>query len=346
MNAMADDVGDPQVDLANEQSRLERERLDKRLGRRKCCQCNGNGTCIRCECATSRRPCSSCLPMRRDRCANPARDSEPTTTVYGSELPTQNLGKLSPPNLDVDVPTVSVFQSSTHRLDAPSSSLPGRPGQTLDTHDVSTSSSDPAVEERSPMLSSQLIRPSGPVASTGHTSSSNMQTHVQPTHLVDVPAASTGHTPSSDLRTPGDAPPSPQHQMNAATPKATSANIEDATPPFISMSTTPFRWGEVARETFCKDVAHAYEVQTRWRKNTFSPPTGHAGTEYVKEHTRLLRAYRDRTPLERVALHALMVMPGLLLQKPHAKAGSKEFAQHLSLRFGLWKSGNINALLD
>ena len=31
--------------------------------------------------------------------------------------------------------------------------------------------------------------------------------------------------------------------------------------------------------------------------------------------------------MERVALQAVLVMPGLLLQKPHAKAGAKEFGK-------------------
>ena len=39
-------------------------------------------------------------------------------------------------------------------------------------------------------------------------------------------------------------------------------------------------------------------------------------------------------------------MPGLLLQKPHAKAGSKEFSKHLSRRLALWKGGKIKELLD
>ncbi len=98
--------------------------------------------------------------------------------------------------------------------------------------------------------------------------------------------------------------------------------------------------------SLCEDIRKAYEEQTLWRKTTFSPPSGHAGTEYVKEHTRLLRAYKDRTPLECIALQAIMVMPSLLLQRPHAKAGSKEFSQHLSRRLSLWKDGNIKELLE
>ena len=112
------------------------------------------------------------------------------------------------------------------------------------------------------------------------------------------------------------------------------------------MSFAAFRWGEAPGEMFCRDIEKAYEEQTLWRKNTFSPPSGHAGTEYVKEHTRLLRAYKNRTPMERIAMQAIMVMPSLLLQKPHAKAGSKEFSQHLNRRLSLWKAGNIKELLE
>lgn len=99
---------------------------------------------------------------------------------------------------------------------------------------------------------------------------------------------------------------------------------------YIPLSSTPFYWGEVHGHVFCQDIASAYEEQVLWHKNIFFPPTGDAGTENVKEHTRLLYAYMDKTPLEKVALWAIMVMPGLLLQKPQAKAGSKELSKHVS----------------
>ena len=69
---MADVANDPQVKLAREHSRLERSHLTKRISSRKCCQCNGNGSCVRCQCAATQRPCSSCLPLSRSRCTNPA----------------------------------------------------------------------------------------------------------------------------------------------------------------------------------------------------------------------------------------------------------------------------------
>ena len=99
-------------------------------------------------------------------------------------------------------------------------------------------------------------------------------------------------------------------------------------------------------DIFCSDIAKAYETLVHWRKNIFSPPSGHAGTEYVREHTRLLRAFTNKTPLERVAMQAIMVMPSLLLQKPHGRAGAKEFGKHLERRMVLWKAGKIAELLD
>ena len=111
-------------------------------------------------------------------------------------------------------------------------------------------------------------------------------------------------------------------------------------------STANFRRGEKPSDVFCSDIAKAYETLVHWRKNIFSPPSGHAGTEYVREHTRLLHAFTNKTPLERVAMQAIMVMSSLLLQKPHGRAGAKEFGKHLERRMVLWKAGKIAELLD
>ena len=127
--------------------------------------------------------------------------------------------------------------------------------------------------------------------------------------------------------------------------RSSFSHSTNSLPAFTPVSSTPFHWGNVMGQAFCEDIQTAYEAQSFWRKNTFSPPSGHAGTEFMKKHTRLLRADKDRTPMEHVALKAIKVMPSLLLQKPHAKAGSKEFSQHLTRRISLWKAGNIKELL-
>ncbi len=144
------------------------------------------------------------------------------------------------------------------------------------------------------------------------------------------------------MRDANEALPSPPHEHGPTTSAATG---ETVVPPFAQLSSTSFRWGDADGDQVCTDIANVYEEQVHWRKNIFSPPSGHAGMDYVREHTRLMRAYKDRSPLERIALQAVLVMPGLLLQKPHAKAGSKEFGRHLTRRLMLWKAGKIMELL-
>ena len=50
--------------------------------------------------------------------------------------------------------------------------------------------------------------------------------------------------------------------------------------------------------------------------------------------------------MESIAISAAMVMPSLLLQKPHAKAKAKELINCLNRRMTLWKNGNITELLQ
>ena len=90
---------DPQVELAIEQPKLERDRISRRVGRRTCCQCNGNGSCVRCECAASRNRCTNCLPLKRNRCGNPPNADESSLPVFCRHLnrPTPgNAGIISP----------------------------------------------------------------------------------------------------------------------------------------------------------------------------------------------------------------------------------------------------------
>ena len=46
-------------------------------------------------------------------------------------------------------------------------------------------------------------------------------------------------------------------------------------PEFTPLTSTRFKWAAVAGEDCCRDIDEVYERQTQWRKNTFSPPSGH-----------------------------------------------------------------------
>ena len=74
--------------------------------------------------------------------------------------------------------------------------------------------------------------------------------------------------------------------------------------------------------------------------------SGKAGRTFVQELSRLFQAYAESSALEGVAMKSAMIMPALLLQKPHSRSKTKEHVKHLERRLQLWKDGNLNSLLD
>ena len=117
-------------------------------------------------------------------------------------------------------------------------------------------------------------------------------------------------------------------------------------PPFAPLSSPNFRWSDsVDGQTFSSLVNVAYKEIVRWRLNIFSVPSGNAGKSFVAELSRLFRAYGETNPMESIALTAAMVLPALLLQRPHPKAKTKDNISCLEKRLVLWKEGNIPELL-
>ena len=106
-----------------------------------------------------------------------------------------------------------------------------------------------------------------------------------------------------------------------------------------------FVWGEIDGADFRQVIDAAYAEVVHWRRNVFQVPSGAAGKEFVAKLTRLFYAYAEQTALESVALTAVMVLPVLLLQKPHAHSKTKEHAACLERRMVLWKKGDINGLV-
>ena len=50
--------------------------------------------------------------------------------------------------------------------------------------------------------------------------------------------------------------------------------------------------------------------------------------------------------LEGVVLKVRMILPALLLQKPHARSKTNEHTKHMDSRLNLWKDGDPASLLD
>ena len=64
---------------------------------------------------------------------------------------------------------------------------------------------------------------------------------------------------------------------------------------------------------------------------------------FVQELSHLFQAYADASTLKGVALKPAMVMPALLLQRPHSISKAKEHTQYLQHHLRQWLKGNLKA---
>ena len=139
-----------------------------------------------------------------------------------------------------------------------------------------------------------------------------------------------------------------QHQQTGSKPADDVQKPPD--PPPITCSENDFeqplyKWGNYGDKVFEKNLSDAYEQIVYWRKNLFMLPTGKAGKRYINETTRLMNAWTEESPLQKVAFKAIMVMPSLLLQKPSKNSKSRDHIAALERRLLLWHSGEILDLL-
>ena len=145
--------------------------------------------------------------------------------------------------------------------------------------------------------------------------------------------------PSAIKEPPSNAPPAeivetPQHTETrvSVTPDpaaidvtpSTSVTALDDLPSYSPVPNPCFRWGEKDGKTFAESINLCYKETVHWRRNLFKFPTGKSGKALVRKLARMFQAYADGSALEGIALQAAMVMPALLLQKPHPKSKAKE----------------------
>ena len=93
-------------------------------------------------------------------------------------------------------------------------------------------------------------------------------------------------------------------------------------------------------------MVKAYKVITSWRKNIFLPPRGNAGTDFIKELTRLIDLFVNKTRWERLAIPLVHIFMPLMLQKPSKTSKARDHAKYLQTRLEKWKAGNLKELLD
>ena len=143
-------------------------------------------------------------------------------------------------------------------------------------------------------------------------------------------------TESSTAERENDSPATPQH-----------SDFPPALPPSSSLSQPDFTWGpeEVSSDQFINSVRGAYSEAVHWRRNIFSVPSGRVGKAFVSELTIMFKAYADGSALESIALTAAMLLPLLLLQKPHKRSKAREHTQCLERHLASLKKGDIETLL-
>ena len=96
--------------------------------------------------------------------------------------------------------------------------------------------------------------------------------------------------------------------------------------PFSASNVPNFTWGStvITGPAFCEKIHQAYESSVHWKHNLFLVPYGSAGSHFVTELAKLYESFGSASAMECIALEASMVLPALLLQKPHIRSKSRE----------------------
>ena len=77
------------------------------------------------------------------------------------------------------------------------------------------------------------------------------------------------------------------------------------------------KWGEyTGEESIRKMITSSYETIIGWKKNIFRLPRGKCGEDFIKELTRLINLFVDKTPWHRVALPLIHIFVPIMLQLP------------------------------
>ena len=78
----------------------------------------------------------------------------------------------------------------------------------------------------------------------------------------------------------------------------------------------------------------------------FKLPSGAAGKRYLQMKTRLIENWCEgKQPVCEIALKVLMIMPGIILQKPCNKTTAKQNTEYLNKRLNSWEAGDFETLL-
>ena len=303
----------------------------------KCCSCNSSGRCIQCCCVRASRRCYNCTPGQHDRCKNsvfqggsqPVTSSRPELGLHRKP----NAATCRRTSLPISLPQSEASSSSSSlpstakaaSLITPGTGSGAGAGAYNGNSRVSTTRPPCGYRSREPFRSSDVGQPDA----------SQLCTRIHPRDSSPLPAAPLLTETSS--------------QQLATSRAANSADISDkrrlVLPPFIPLERTCFSWADLDGSEVVEIINEAYTEIVHWRRNVFAVPSGEAGKKFVTELARLFQAFADRSALEQIAIKAAMIMPALLLQKPHPKSKTKDHVACLTRRLAAWTEGRFEDLL-
>ena len=114
-----------------------------------------------------------------------------------------------------------------------------------------------------------------------------------------------------------------------------------------SIKANNIKWGEHIGEIPIRDITEkTYKSIIGWKKNIFPLPRGKCGSEFIKELTRLINLFVNKTKWQRVAMSMIHIFIPIMLQKPSAKSKPRDHAKYLTSRLERWSNGDLKSLME
>ena len=106
-------------------------------------------------------------------------------------------------------------------------------------------------------------------------------------------------------------------------------------------------WGDMVGELLIKnELTLIYDEIIRWKKNLFQLPRGGSAEKFIKELTRLIYLFVNKTAWKKVALQMVHVFIPLMLQKPSINSKARDHSKYLLTRLQSWKDGDLKSLME
>ena len=106
-------------------------------------------------------------------------------------------------------------------------------------------------------------------------------------------------------------------------------------------------WGTMVGEGCIRsELTGIYDEIITWCRNLFMVPRGKSGEKFIKELTRLLYLFVNKTAWESLSLQLVHIFIPIMLQKPSYKSKARDNAKYLLDRLEKWKDGDLISLMD